>query len=113
MITRGGGPVVGAQVKRGGAVAGGGHDLDVGLGVQQDGERGPDYLLVVGDDHADGHAGSLALIRYPPLGAGPAQSSPPRVVVRSRMPVRPWPARWSGAGPGPVSRISMSSVSSR
>ena len=35
-------------------------DLDVGLGVEDHPEPGADDLLVVGDEHADGHAPAAA-----------------------------------------------------
>ncbi len=38
-----------------GAVLGQAHDLDAGLGVEEDGEALADHGLVIGDEHADRH----------------------------------------------------------
>ena len=49
-----------AGLDRLGAVARLADDLQVGLGVEDLAEAGADECLVVGDQHADGHAGSFA-----------------------------------------------------
>src|SRR5205823_700688 len=43
------------------------------------------------------HAGTSRRTRNP-SGTGPASSVPPSRAARSRMPVRPWPPGWGGAG---------------
>ncbi|GGX40543.1 hypothetical protein GCM10010353_64860 [Streptomyces chryseus] len=72
------------------------HDVDVGLGAQEDGEALADHHLVVGDQYADrGHAvfpvggvpsvgvasravrGRRAVIRYPPSPAADPAPRPP------------------------------------
>jgi hypothetical protein len=63
------------------AVAGLGHDLDLGLGFEDPPKTAPHERLVVGDQHADAHgapsfSGRRAYTRYPPSGSGPASSSP-------------------------------------
>ena len=68
--------------------------LDAGLGVEDHPEPGPDDLLIVGDEHADGHVtgaarGSTALTVQPLSGPGPASRVPPRSIARSVMPTRP------------------------
>ena len=65
--------------------------LDVGLGVEDHAQPGPDDLLVVGDEHADGHRGgplrgSTAPTVQPRSGPGPASRVPPSSVARSVMP---------------------------
>src|SRR5207248_4077104 len=83
-----------------------GDDLDVGLGVEQDGEAGAHHPLVVGDHHPDRHrapsasppsSGSAAVTRNSPFPVAPARRWPPSMVARSRMPTRPCPP----PGPSP------------
>jgi len=69
-------------------------DLDVGLGRQDHAEAGPDQCLIVDDEYPDRHgavvaSGSRAATTNPPSGRGPASSSPPSIVTRSRIPTRP------------------------
>jgi hypothetical protein len=81
-------------------------DLDVGLGVENHGEAGPDDVLVVGDQHADGRGhddrcaawceafvgpplGRVASTVQPPPEVGPARTSPPSREVRSVIPSSP------------------------
>ena len=67
------------------------HHLEVGLRVEDHHQPGPDQILVVGDHHANAHAGSIASTTQPPSGPGPAVSDPPRSWARSVMPSRPNP----------------------
>src|SRR3954452_7523462 len=71
-----------------------GHDLDVGLSIQDHAQPGADELLVVGDEHADGHRagrarGSTASTPQPWSGPGPASRVPPRSAARSVIPTTP------------------------
>lgn len=72
------------------SVAGFADDLDVCLRIEDHPEPGADELLVVGDDHTDGHlrvrpVGTTAVTVQPPPGFGPAWRVPPRSVARSVM----------------------------
>jgi hypothetical protein len=74
-------PVSRGELEHLGAVVRLGHDLDVGLGVEDAPEAAPHERLVVGDQHADAHgpsslSGRRAVTRKPPPGSGPASSSP-------------------------------------
>ena len=76
------------------AVGGPTDDLDAGLGVEDHPQACPDDVLVVGDEHADGHVvatsfGSTASTVQPPPGSGPAWRVPPSRLARSAMPTRP------------------------
>src|SRR6266536_3497606 len=53
-----------------------------------------------------GGSGRRAATAKPPSGRGPASSSPPNRLTRSRMPIRPWPAPLPGLPPSPSSRTS-------
>src|SRR4029077_3828876 len=75
-------------------------DLDVGLGVQQDGETRAHHPLVISDHDTDGHdascaepesSGRAAVTRNSPFSVGPAWRWPPSMVARSRMPMMPCP----------------------
>src|SRR6266568_1106041 len=72
--------------------------------LEDDAESGPDKLLVVGDEDADGirrgsgrparlggchRAGSLAVTAKPPAPVGPAVRLPPQDATRSAIPARP------------------------
>ena len=79
-----------------GAVVGFADQFEVVGVADHRGEPGADERLVVGDGDRDGHdstvpSGRRALTWNPPLGAGPAMSSPPWTAARSRMPTRPCP----------------------
>ena len=68
--------------------------LDVGLGVEDHREPGADDVLIISDDHADGHMavpflGSTALTVHPRSRLGPASRVPPRSLARSAMPASP------------------------
>ena len=83
-----------ASAHRLGAVGRLADHLDVGLRVEDHAEPGAHELLVVGDEHADGHVvhparGSTAVTAHPPPGAGPASQVPPSRVARSIIPVMP------------------------
>src|SRR5262245_14771743 len=111
-----------AQANRFGTVRGAAHDVDVGLSAQQRAESGADDLLVVGDEHLDrwtgfGHdtdslTGSVASTRNPPPSTGPAESVPPAIAARSRIPCSPCPLGLAAADPGPSSLIRSCSSSS-
>ncbi len=71
-----------------------GDNLDVGMSGEDHRETGADEVLIVGDEHPDGHLtapalGSTACTVQPPSGAGPASREPPRSVARSVMPTSP------------------------
>ena len=71
-------------------------DFDVGLPVQDRGETAADDVLVVGDEHSDGHCrlparGMIVWTVQPRSGRGPASNVPPSRVTRSSMPTRPYP----------------------
>ncbi len=69
--------------------------VDVGLGVEQRAEPGPQQRLVVGEHHPDHGAtavGKLATTRSPPSGDGSSRTSPPSAAARSRMPRMPLPS---------------------
>src|SRR5690606_41402385 len=86
---------------------------DALLGRQQRPDPAADQRLVVDQQHPDharppgvseparsrGRTGSSALIRNPPPGPGPADSSPPIEATRSRMPIRPAHGAAAAAGP--------------
>src|SRR5262249_4513819 len=88
------------------AVHGLGYDLDVRLGVQQDGKAGSHHALVVGDHDADRHgapsgslpSGRAAGTRNSPLAAGRGARGTPSMVARSRMPIMPCPPPSLGPG---------------
>src|SRR4029450_13026447 len=68
--------------------------VDVGLGVEDHAQPGPDDLLVVGDEDADVHRlgparGSTASTTQPWSGLGPAARVPPRSAARSVIPTTP------------------------
>src|SRR5215217_1664867 len=77
-------------------------------------QTGPDDRLVVDERHADhrvaaspapietfASSGSRQLTRQPSA-VGPAVSSPPSAVARSRIPVKPYPGRSASPPAGPV-----------
>ena len=71
------------------------HDLEVGLEVEQRGQRATHERLVVGEQQPDhGRATSTRV----PGAAGPTARVPPAPVTRSRMPRRPLPSRAVAAG---------------
>src|ERR1700742_4039821 len=84
---------------RGGAVARFADDLDVGLGVEDHLEPGPDQRLVIDDKDAD-HVASIRGRRaetVQPCGErGPLDTSPPKAMTRSRIPSRPCPEGGGG-----------------
>ncbi len=64
--------------------------LEVGLGVAEHPQAGPDQLLVVDEQDADHAAAPGSTVRTSqPAPAGPAVSTPPSTSTRSRMPVSP------------------------
>jgi hypothetical protein len=75
----------------GGAVGGLPHDGEPG-GLEDQPEPGPDELLVVGDEDAQGTghvSGNRAVTVKPPSGAGPRVREPPQEATRSAIPARP------------------------
>ena len=79
-----------------------GHDLEVGLEVEQRGQRATDERLVVGEQHPDhGRATSTRV----PGAAGPTARVPPTPVTRSRMPRRPLPSAPSQPEPSSVTAM--------
>ena len=88
------GPELAGEGHRLASVGGLADHLDVGLGVEDHREPGADQLLVVGDEHPDGHAavpslGRTASTVQPRSRLGPASSAPPRSLARSVMPAIP------------------------
>ena len=88
------GPQLAGERHRLAPVGGLADHLDVGLGVEDHRQPGADELLVVGDEHADGHRaaparGSTASTVQPWSGPGPASRVPPSSAARSVMPTRP------------------------
>ena len=84
-------------LERGDAVLRLGHDLHVGLAVDQHAQAGAHDAVVVRDQHAD-HEATLtsrpmrSVTVVPPPGAERMSSSPPARRARSTMPLRPSPA---------------------
>src|SRR5690606_36001084 len=80
--------------------------LDVGLGVEQRADPGPDQRLVVHQHHPDHGApfsGSSASTVNPPDAPGSARRRPPSAVTRSRIPIRPYPGTGGRRPPAPSS----------
>ena len=65
------------------------HDVEVAGRLEHRAQAEPHQLLVVHQQHADGHAGSSASISKPPSSRGSAVSRPPRVRTRSANPTSP------------------------
>src|SRR4029078_8624072 len=93
-------------------VVGLGHDLHVGLAVDQHLQPGADDPVVVRDQHPD-HVGTRKVIVVPPPGAERTSRSPPTSRARSAMPTSPRPGpRTAGAEPRPSSLTRSSTPSS-
>src|SRR5262249_44131043 len=95
-------------------------DFDVGAGVEQRSEAGPDHWLVLGEYYPDRchwvsvpRSGSTAGTRQPPCWSGPTSRRPPNAAERSAMPRRPSPGLAVRLLARPSSVISTSSSPSR
>ena len=79
------------------------HDLEVVLGLDEHPQARADEVLVVGDEHADAHAGTAARgsrAWTPKPGTAPVLRSPPHAARRSAIPRSPVPVPTTAAGAG-------------
>src|SRR5262249_52914684 len=110
------------------AVGGFPGQFEVAVGVEYQCQPSAHHGIVVGDDHAQCHDASVAVVTCsrggawawpagagapggltgrwartvkPPSGRGPASTVPPKTAARSRMPTRPLPGLTGPGWPGP------------
>src|SRR5580698_8640065 len=89
----------------------GADELDALAEPDEHGQTVADGPLVIGDHHAQGHAGALTTTDHPGP-SGPAVNSPPSRLIRSRTPARPQPLPSAASALGsPPSSVTASRTS--